>query len=133
AQFMKEMLTGVAPHIAMGRDTTLLREIMDKTAERVGRVLTNQPQVEAELGVALGGTYFELGENAKSEAMYREALALYRKSFGNQHREVVNSLIGLAINLRNQGKNAEAEGLLREALATQIRLSGREKPSVATI
>jgi eukaryotic-like serine/threonine-protein kinase len=126
AQFMKEMLTGVGPQIAMGRDTTLLREIMDKTADRVGKVLTNQPEVEADLRITLGETYFELGETLKSEAMCREALTLYRKAFGNEHQGVVRCLNKLALNLRNIGRDADAEVLLREALATQIKLTGAE-------
>src|SRR5256886_17125651 len=32
AQFLKDMLKGVAPSVGLGRDTALLREILDKTA-----------------------------------------------------------------------------------------------------
>ena len=39
AQFLKDMLQGVGPNVALGRDTTMLREIADKTAERVGKDL----------------------------------------------------------------------------------------------
>lgn len=42
------MLKGVRPSVALGRDTTMLREILDKTAERVGQDLQDQPEVEAE-------------------------------------------------------------------------------------
>jgi hypothetical protein len=45
AQFLEDMLEGVGPAKAQGRDTAMLREILDKTAERVGRELTNQPRV----------------------------------------------------------------------------------------
>jgi eukaryotic-like serine/threonine-protein kinase len=37
AQFMKDMRKGVGPSGALGRDTTLLREILNQTAERVAR------------------------------------------------------------------------------------------------
>src|SRR5262249_3920413 len=43
AQFLKDMLSGVDASVALGRDSTMLREILDKTAERVGTELTNQP------------------------------------------------------------------------------------------
>jgi eukaryotic-like serine/threonine-protein kinase len=36
AQFLKEMLAGVGPSVALGRDTTMLREILDTAAKRVG-------------------------------------------------------------------------------------------------
>src|SRR5258705_108250 len=48
AKFMKDMLKGVGPSVALGRDTKLLREILDQTAQRLGG-LTNQPEVEADL------------------------------------------------------------------------------------
>src|SRR5262249_31139718 len=47
AQFLKDMLQGVGPSVARGRDATMLREILDKTSERVVRDLTNHAEVEA--------------------------------------------------------------------------------------
>jgi len=46
AQFLKDMLASVEPSRALGRDVTMLREILDKTAERVGKDLKEQPEVE---------------------------------------------------------------------------------------
>ncbi|HUI07399.1 MAG TPA: serine/threonine-protein kinase, partial [Verrucomicrobiae bacterium] len=54
ARFLEDMLQGVGPSVALGRDTTMLKEILDKTAERVGKDLTNQPLVEAELRNTIG-------------------------------------------------------------------------------
>ncbi len=36
ATFMAGMLEGVGPAVALGRDTTMLREILDQTAARIG-------------------------------------------------------------------------------------------------
>ena len=62
AQFLKDILEGVGPSVALGRDSTMLKEILDKTAERVGKDLKDQPEVEAELRSTIGTTYCELGE-----------------------------------------------------------------------
>ena len=51
------MLKGVGPSVALGRDTKMLREILDKTAERVGKDLKDQPEVEAELRTTVGQVY----------------------------------------------------------------------------
>ena len=67
AQFLKDMLKGADPSVALGRDATMLREILDKTAERVGKELKEEPEVEAELRNMIGTTYYELGEWAKAE------------------------------------------------------------------
>src|SRR6185436_1180265 len=42
-KFLEEMLEGVGPSAALGEDTTMLREILDRTAKRVGVEMTNQP------------------------------------------------------------------------------------------
>src|SRR5215468_8303847 len=44
-KFLEDMLNGVGPSIARGRDTTMLREILDETAARIGTDLSNQPSV----------------------------------------------------------------------------------------
>src|SRR2546427_6985046 len=49
ARFLQDMLNGVGPAVALGRDTRMLQEILDKTAERLGKDLGNQPEVEAAL------------------------------------------------------------------------------------
>ena len=37
ARFLEDMLKGVGPSVSRGRDTTLLREILDNTIERLGK------------------------------------------------------------------------------------------------
>jgi len=132
AQFLKDMLNSVGPSVALGRDTQLLREVLDQTAERVGRELKDQPLVEAELRNTIGEVYLALGNVDKAEAMQREALALQRKTLGDENRDVATSLFSLAKALHVQGKYAEAESLHREALVIRRKLLGNENPEVAT-
>ena len=54
---MTELLGGVGPSVARGRDTTMLREILDETAQRVDTELKGQPEVEAMIRTTLGNTY----------------------------------------------------------------------------
>lgn len=61
ALFLQDMLKGVGPSVALGRDTKMLREILDQTAERVGRELKNQPEVRADLQAIIGNVYRDLG------------------------------------------------------------------------
>ncbi|HEY2952152.1 MAG TPA: serine/threonine-protein kinase [Verrucomicrobiae bacterium] len=131
AQFLKDMLEGVGPSVALGQDTTMLREILDKTAERIGKDLKDQPGVEAELRNTIGEVYRVLGQYEKAETMHREALAMRRKLLSNEHPAVADSLHNLARVLRGQGKLAEAETMHREALAMRRKLLGNEHPDVA--
>jgi tetratricopeptide (TPR) repeat protein len=122
-QFLKDMLQGASPWVELGRDTKMLREISDKAAERVGRDLTNQPLLEAELRNTLGEVYWALGDYAKAETMERAALALRRKLLGNGHAEVAQSLNDLGKALWSQGKLSEAENIHREGLALRKKLA----------
>src|SRR5439155_19917101 len=81
-KFLEEMLQGVGPSVALGEDTKMLRGILDRTAERVGKEMTNQPGVEAELRSIIGKLYEEIGNASKGEEMARRALASHRQKFG---------------------------------------------------
>ncbi len=131
AQFLKDMLDGVGPSVALGRDTKMLREILDKTADRIGKDLKDEPDVEAELRSTVGEVYGELGEYEKAEAMLYQALAIQKQLLGNEHRNVANSLQKLAGAVRRQGKNAEAEKMYREVLAMRRKLLGNDHSEVA--
>ncbi len=134
AQLLKQMLSGVGPSVAMGRDTTLLREILDKTAQELEKELKDQPVAETELRSTLGDVYLELDRKAEAEAMFRRALQLNRKLFGEQHLQTAFARRKLAQALLDQGgqdRFREAEGLLQNVLAAQRASLGRQHPEVA--
>ena len=103
------MLNGVGPSVALGRDTKMLREILDKTAERVGKDLKDQPDVEADLRGIIGNVYAELGDYVKGAAMHGEALAIRRKLHGNEHPDVAQSLgdLGDMLMARQAGRGRD--------------------------
>ena len=131
ATFLKNMLNGVRPSRALGRDTKMLREILDRTAGSLGKDLKNQPEVEAELRSTIGGVYLDLGEYQKAETMHRAALALRKGVLGYEHPGVAESLNDLGNALYRQSKLNEAETTHREALALRRKLFGNRHPKVA--
>jgi serine/threonine protein kinase len=131
-RFLEDMLQGVEPSVALGQDTRLLRGILDRTAERIGKEMTNQPAVEAELRGVIGRLYFEIGNYDPAERMHRAALEFYRKQFGSKSREVATALNDLGVVLWKRGNMAEAERVHREALGIQRALLGAEHADVAT-
>ena len=89
-RFLEEMLASVRPERAKGRDTTLLREILDETVARLHEDLDGQPEVEADLRRTLAGVYYALGDATNAAAMHREAVRLLKEQFGkNQDRKSV--------------------------------------------
>jgi serine/threonine protein kinase/Tfp pilus assembly protein PilF len=132
ARFLQDMLQGVGPSVALGRDTALLREILDKTARRLDTELKNQPDVEADLRTTIGRVYSDLGQYTNAEAMHRQALALRIKLLGSEHPDVARSLNNLAGALWHRGKLVEAETMFRQALAMHKKLQGNVHPDVAS-
>ena len=126
AEFLKDMLQGVGPSVAQGRDTTLLREILEKTAQRIGNSLKDQPEVEAELRFIIGNAYIALGEGPEAEAMHRLALTIFSHLPSNENRQVAELLDALANDVSYQQRHVEAEALERNALAMWRKLLGNE-------
>lgn len=131
-KFLEDMLNGVEPSVALGRDTTMLREILNRTAERVGKEMTNQPAVEAELLGLLGTLYQQIGNYDQAEEMHRSALALRRNLFGEGSPEAAKSLNDLGLALMDSGKYPEAEEAHGQALAIRQRLYGDDNAETAT-
>jgi tetratricopeptide (TPR) repeat protein len=131
-RFLEDMLQGVEPSVALGQDTKLLRGILDGTAERVGKEMSNQPALEAELRSLIGRLYFEIGKYDDAEKMHRAALAIYRKQFGPKSREAGAALNDLGVSLWKEGNLAEAERTHQEALDIRRVLFGDENSEVAT-
>jgi len=130
-QFLKNMLEGVGPSVARGRNTEMLREILDKTAQQIGEQVGNQPAVEAEMRNLIGRLFVEIGNYERAEAMARNALALYRKLAGPASAEAASALNDLGMALWKQRKLAEAEVAYQEALVIRRRLFGNEHADVA--
>jgi serine/threonine protein kinase/Flp pilus assembly protein TadD len=132
AQLLQDMLKGVGPERAKGVDTTMLRKILDDTAERLGRDLKGQPEVEAEVRATLARTYHALGEYATAETMYHAALHLQNSTDDYEQKKAraqwLNGLGGTLAELDHLG---EAEAVYGEALALNKALYGEVHTNVA--
>jgi eukaryotic-like serine/threonine-protein kinase len=131
AHFLQDMLEGVGPEKALGRDTTMLQEILAQTKQRLGQELQNQPEVEAELRATIGGAYQQLGELAEAETQYRQALRLQENVSGKYSEKAMPIVNALVETMIDQGKLADAEPIIREKLAHSQQLFGRVHPDVA--
>jgi tetratricopeptide (TPR) repeat protein len=131
SHILRNMLTGAAPEVARGRDTAVLREMVDTTAANVERDTRGQPEVEADVRTTLGSVYDALGEYAKAEGQFRQALALREKVFGPEHPQVAESLQLLGASLYHQRQTSEAVAFFRQALAMRRKVGGADGIEVA--
>jgi tetratricopeptide (TPR) repeat protein len=125
AKFLTDMLQSVGPSVARGRDTMMLREILDKTSQSVTNDLHEQPDVEVELLGIVGGVYKDLGDDENAERMFLEALAIRRKYF-DEDAALAELLAQLCYTQwRQSEKRAQAEVNGRAAVALYRRLKAK--------
>ena len=128
--FLTNMLDGVGPAAASGRDTTLLREILDHTLAHLDQT-SNQPVAKAEICAIVGKVYEQLGMYARSEEMERTALAIRQQQFGPDSLEAAASLNDLGLALMSERRPSEAAVVHAQALAIRRRLLGEDNLDTA--
>src|ERR1035441_248534 len=114
----------MGPSVAKGRDTMLLREILERSIQRIAKDLKDQPEVEAELEATMAKAYWELGDYEKSATLLRGVVAGLRNLPGNE-QSAAQALNDLAVVLNRQGKSVEAEAMHRDVLAMRKQQIGR--------
>jgi tetratricopeptide (TPR) repeat protein len=125
------MFNGVGPSKADGRNTEMLRDILDRTAERVGSELRNQPAVQAQVCSLIAKAYLDICIYDQAAKMDRIALVNERKLYGPKSAEAAASLYHLGMALLRQAKLPEAEKELREALSIRQHLFSPTHADVA--
>jgi serine/threonine protein kinase len=131
SNLLEEMLKGAGPSAARGRDATMLREILDKTAERVEKELQHQPEVQGDLNVRLPLTYRDLSDFAKAEPLLERAVKEYRASSANGSCKLA---VALGILGSNQKKLVNYDSLSRSNAEEGLRLARNcgDQKSLAT-
>ena len=116
AAFLASMLKSVQPQVAKGRDTTLLRDMLEQTAKRLDTEFTNQPEVEAQLRLVVARTYLSLGLGEEGAKHARIAWKLRRELLGERHPDTLDAELLLAVLLENSDKWQEAKPLAVDLL-----------------
>lgn len=119
---LKDVLTLANPYVAQGRDTSLLREMLEEADRKATEMLPREPEAVAPVLETIGMTYRSLGFLDRADPALRRALSLRQELFGELHPEVASSLYGLGLVLQDKGDYAGAEALLRRALAIRRRV-----------
>lgn len=133
-QFLGDTLLGVAPGIARGRDTTMLKEMMDLAANRIERgELKGSPEAEIQLRGQIGDVYRELLLVDDAERMLEPALKLARDTLPPDHPLLIKALTNMSLLRRDRQDNAGAEALATEAIAIAARVGNGDSTSMAEL
>ena len=130
ATFLKGMLEGVGPSVALGRDTTMLREILDKTRQRLDQDLSDQPAIQAELRFTIGNVYRDLENYNEAAAQFRECLKLYQTVYGHTHSAVADTFLKLGEVQESQRHYDDAVESIARAVQIRRELLGDSHPDV---
>jgi serine/threonine protein kinase len=125
--FMTNMFKVPDPSEARGTSVTA-REILDKASKDMGKGLSEDPAVQAQMMQVMADTYWNLGLFDRAHELTQQALDIRRKVLGPDAPDTLRSMTQLAISLVRQGHLPEAEKLEREALAKERRVLGAGDP-----
>ena len=102
-----------------------------QSAVELAKILpNNMEQIATQLN-NLANLLTDKGDHPGAEPLHREALALRRIVFGDEHPMVAESLNNLAVLLRKKQEFGEAEQLQNEALLIDVKGLGVDHPFVA--
>ena len=111
---LHNLLGEAAPENNPVASQVTLLEVLDRAAAQVGSSFREQPEVEAEIRLAMGGTYHQLGAYSKSESHYRAALAILQRDESSVH-DRLRAMSELGHALTHLDRLDESEPLLEKA------------------
>ncbi|MEK6676468.1 MAG: serine/threonine-protein kinase [Planctomycetota bacterium] len=121
------MFRSVTPSVAKGRDTTILREILDQAVNDIHeRRLADIPHAEFRFRITIGNALNQVGEYETAEDLLRGAVEMVRTEVGENNAGYATAINSLAYVLKIKGEYKEAERLSRQALDIRKRLLGEE-------
>ncbi|MEZ5980551.1 MAG: serine/threonine-protein kinase [Planctomycetota bacterium] len=109
-----EMLTSASYHVALGRDTTILREITDEIAQKLVAGEVDDPLVAAEVDSIVALTYLGIDDVESARRHYERAYAGYAQEVGERDRRTLDCRASL---LMCAGRQGECERALEEGEA----------------
>ena len=128
AAFLRKTLSHAEPGATRGRDTTLLREMLDAAAAESWTAAPDHPEARAEIQLTLGQTYLAIGEYDAAAALIGAALAIRTEIHGEHHLETARAVQALAGVHLDRADFPEATALLRRAVEIRTALLGPEHP-----
>jgi serine/threonine protein kinase/tetratricopeptide (TPR) repeat protein len=123
--FMREMLEEIPNSMAQGRDATMLRELVDKASARMDKTVPTHHRAEANLRNTVGKIYLDIGDYAKAETMFQQALTTERELHGSNHLHVAWYLNLLSQTHFKQRRLQDAEAETLQALSS-LEKGGRD-------
>ncbi len=115
AGFLRSILTSLTPEEAQGRDTTLLRELIDEAAPRIDAEFANTPETAASLHMTLAQTYAAIAEYAAAQHHAERAVALFAETPASE-TQMLNDATALLARIHFERGDYRAAAALQQDL-----------------
>jgi serine/threonine protein kinase/Tfp pilus assembly protein PilF len=134
AVFMGQILAGAGPAKAVGRDATMLREMMNSAAQRIeSGELKQAPEAEFRLRLTVGETFRQLATYESAEDLIRPAVDLARAMHGENHPDEARADLALGRLLHDRGHDAESLEMMQKALAILERSAPNDRAEISIV
>ncbi|MBE7507649.1 MAG: serine/threonine protein kinase [Planctomycetia bacterium] len=101
-------------------------DLVDQASAQIAVMFADKPLAEAAVRNEVASIYYNLGNFAKAEDQFRQALNLWESKLGPDHADTLKAVNNLGQTVAQQGRSDEAEVLYRRALDGRLRLLGEE-------
>lgn len=130
ASFLQDLFEVSDPDVSHG-ETITARDLLDRAAPRLREELAGQPDVRADMLMALGEVYHKLSLYPSARALAEEAYGIRIDAFGEESAEAAESLDLLARCALQEGAYAAVDSLLERVLRLQTTHRGARSPEAA--
>jgi tetratricopeptide (TPR) repeat protein/predicted Ser/Thr protein kinase len=131
AGFMEITLKGATPWIAQGRDTKLLKDLMNAARKRIeAGELDRVPEAEIRLRNVIGKVYKDIADFETAEKVLAPAVELAAKAHGPESPEYATAMQSYALCLNSLGRFTEALPMFNESLAIRRKLHPGDHPDI---
>src|SRR5439155_5954689 len=124
--FTSDLLGGIAPSVARGRDTALLRDLLDESIRKADTNLAGEPTIDLAVRRTIGEALNNLGDPPAALAQLRKIYEATADAKTRDHPERLRIAVTMAQILLEGFDDAQAEPLVNWALAG-YRRTGREE------
>jgi serine/threonine protein kinase/Tfp pilus assembly protein PilF len=130
SDFMRSLFRAPDPFHGKGKEVTA-QAMLGEGSARVGIELKDQPEVQTELVLLMGQSYFGLGLWDKAAELAQTALSISRSRLGQESATTASALTLLGEIKLYQGDFVNAEKLIQGSLEIRRKLFGPDHVSVA--
>ena len=124
ADFTQELLNGVAPSVARGRDTTLLREILDRAVIEAPKKLAGAPTIDLAVRQMIAQALYDLGDSPAALKVLQPAFEATRDVPDRDELDRLRAAVTIGTLMGTSRRLEEAQQIIHEALEQYLKSSG---------